>query len=483
MTIQSLQTIFTLDKNTFTAFLVADDSVELTKNLAPADVAAFDEKLWEAGNLTRHYTRSEQYLFVGLGKGAEVTVEKVRKALHSAFNEANSFKAETVQVVLYIPADNADLEYYALALGEMPVLSNYEFNNYKSEVKNPKTVKNVRVLTNIPNADSLLQIGKETAEFTCIARDWVNEPPNVLTPVTLAERAQALSQANGVRAEIWDKKKIEEKQMGGLLAVNRGSQTEPRFIILEYIPDNATNDKPIVLVGKGITFDTGGLSLKPTPGSMDSMKSDMAGAAAVICAINAVAKAKLSRHVIALIPSTDNRPGEDAYTPNDVIKMMSGNTVEVLNTDAEGRMILADALHYAKELNPALVIDLATLTGAAVIAVGTIASALMTNTDDKTKAQLIQAGLRTYERLVELPLWDEYDELIKSDIADMKNIGGRYAGSITAGKFLQRFTGYPWAHIDIAGPAFLESADSYRGKNGTGVGVRLLFDFIRNYNV
>jgi leucyl aminopeptidase len=213
---------------------------------------------------------------------------------------------------------------------------------------------------------------------------------------------------------------------------------------------------------------------------MDYMKSDMAGSAAVACAMYAIAKAKLPVHMVALVPATDNRPGGNAYAPGDVINMMDGQTVEMLNADAEGRMILADALHYAKRYAPQLVMDFATLTGAAAAAVGPYGIVCMGTADEKTKKKLSDSGENVYERLAEFPFWDEYDELIKSDIADMKNIGGPIAGAITAGKFLQRYTDYPWMHFDIAGPSFLHKGDSYRGKNGSGVGVRLLFDFFSN---
>jgi leucyl aminopeptidase len=215
---------------------------------------------------------------------------------------------------------------------------------------------------------------------------------------------------------------------------------------------------------------------------MDTMKCDMAGAAAVSAAMFAIAKAKLNVHVIALIPATDNRPGENAYTPGDVIHMFDGQTVEVLNTDAEGRMILADALAYAKKYKPELVLDFATLTGAAAAAIGQYGIVCMGNADEKTKNKLKESGLNVHERLVEFPFWEDYGKLIKSDIADLKNIGGPVGGAITAGKFLEHFTDYNWMHFDIAGPAFLSSNDQYRGKNGTGVGVRLLFDFIQNYS-
>ena len=243
--------------------------------------------------------------------------------------------------------------------------------------------------------------------------------------------------------------------MGGVLAVNSGSFTDPSFSILEWKPANAVNEQPIVLVGKGIVYDTGGLSLKPTPNSMDLMKSDMAGSAAVIGGIYAIAQAKLNVHVIALIPATDNRPGNNAYAPGDVITMYDGTTVEVLNTDAEGRLILADALHYAKQYNPMLVLDFATLTGAAVRAIGKEGIVCMGTADEATKSTMKQAGQQQYERLVEFPLWAEYGEQLKSSIADITNLGGPTAGAITAGKFLEHFTDYPWMHFDIAGSAFI----------------------------
>ena len=312
------------------------------------------------------------------------------------------------------------------------------------------------------------------------ARNLVNEPLSYLTAVQLAEEASKLGKEKGFKVEVMNKKKIETLKMGGLLAVNRGSIDPPTFSILEYSPENAKNEKPLVLVGKGVVYDTGGLSLKPTAGSMDSMKSDMGGAAAVIGAMSAIAEAKLPVKVIGLVPATDNRPGEIAYVPGDVVSMYDGSTVEVLNTDAEGRMILADALAYAKKLNPELVIDLATLTGAAAVAIGKFGVVAMGTADQEAMNRLDNSGKEVYERIARFPFWDEYNDLLKSTIADVKNIGGREGGAITAGKFLERFTDYPWIHLDIAGPAFLGADDSYRLQGGTGVGVRLLFDFVKS---
>jgi leucyl aminopeptidase len=250
---------------------------------------------------------------------------------------------------------------------------------------------------------------------------------------------------------------------------------------MEHRPVRAINKNPLVLIGKGIVYDTGGLSLKPTPNSMDRMKSDMGGAAVVTGVMYVAAMLDLPLHIIALVPATENRPGENAYVPGDVIKMYSGSTVEVLNTDAEGRMVLADALHYAKKYRPELVIDFATLTGAASVAIGDVAMVTMGNADISIKTKMHQSGYNQYERLVEYPLWDEYGALIKSDIADLKNVGGPSGGAITAGKFLEHFTDYPWMHFDIAGVAHNTSGKDYRPTGGTAYGLRMMVDFLLNY--
>jgi leucyl aminopeptidase len=470
----------TLQPDVFTAVFMTDENLAATQAVLPAGIrtlaAADSDKEFKY-----HYNDgTREFHLAGLGKAADLKPEALRKALHAAVGKANDLKKNALQVVFQGSAGLADPEYFAIALGEMPVLSNYQFKKYTQDAK-PRSLQAVKVLTNLADARRLLEYGQVTAEETCRARDLVNEPPNVIYPETLAQAAQAAAQQHGFRAEVWNKARIEQEGFGGLLAVNLGSLLPPTFTILEYKPNNPANSQPIVLVGKGITFDTGGLSLKPSE-SMVGMKGDMAGAAAVIGAVTAAARNKLGVHVVGLIPSTDNRPGYNAYTPNDVVKMHNGLHVEVLNTDAEGRMILADALSYAKTFNPALVIDLATLTGAAVIGVGEIATAFYSTAEDVVSSRIVEAGDRTHERLVRLPLWDEYAEQIKSDIADLKNVGGRPAGSITAAKFLQRFAeGYPWMHLDIAGPAYLDSANSYRPKGGTGCGVRLLTEFLRRY--
>lgn len=425
----------------------------------------------------RYQTPEHKVVLMGIGETAKYTAEDLRRAIHKAVALANSLKSDSLQLVATGLAAHAEAATMALALGEMPVLANYQFLQHRTKDvdKQRNTLSKVEVVTDLPNR---LDEGRMLAEATCHARNMVNEPPNILNSLEIAHRAKELGEAVGIKVEVLGKAQIESLKMGGLLAVNRGSHDEPTFTIMEYKPANAKNSKPYVIVGKGIVFDTGGLSLKPTPGSMDSMKCDMAGGATAICTILAAAYNKLPLYIVALIPATDNRPGYNAYTPNDVVTMMNGSTVEVLNTDAEGRMILADALHFAKRYNPELVVDLATLTGAAVIAVGS-ATAMMTTADRSVAEQLVQSGHRTYERLVELPLWKEYADGLKSDVADMKNVAGRGAGSITAGKFLETFTeGYPWVHLDIAGSAYLEAAQGWMPKNATGVGVRLLYDFL-----
>lgn len=360
-------------------------------------------------------------------------------------------------------------------------LANYQFLKYFGKKKEKEnSLISLSIKTKHLNQNEISRI-TAVCEGVYHARNLVNEPLSFLSAEQLALEVKKMGEEAGYATEIFRKKKIEALKMGGLLAVNRGSIDPPTFSILEYKPENPRNKKPVILVGKGLVFDTGGLSLKPTSGSMDAMKSDMSGGAAVAGAIYALSKAKVPVHVVGLIPATDNRPGENAYAPQDVITMHDGTTVEVLNTDAEGRMILADALSYAKKYKPELVIDLATLTGAAVVAVGRNATVAISNAGKKTVDKIKKSGDNVYERIVEFPAWDEYAEQLVSGVADLKNVGNREAGAITAGKFLQHFTDYPWIHLDIAGPAYLDSSDSYRPKGGTGMGVRLLFDFLSGW--
>jgi leucyl aminopeptidase len=359
------------------------------------------------------------------------------------------------------------------------LLASYQFLScFSKPGKHKRALKEIAV----PNTFASKDINELDAIYKAVSwtRDRVNEPVSHLNAVQLAQSIQALANDAPLTVQTLEKTQIESLKMGGLLAVNRGSIDPPTFTIIEYKPKKPRNKKPVVLVGKGVVYDTGGLSLKPTPGSMDVMKCDMAGAACVAGAIYLTAMQELNVHVIALIPATDNRPGMQAYTPGDVVTMFDGTTIEVLNTDAEGRMILADALSYANKYNPSLVIDAATLTGAAVRAIGTGAAVIMGNAPDSHFEALEKSGEATHERVVRFPFWDDYREMLKSSIADMKNIGGPDAGMITAGKFLEHFVKAPYIHMDIAGPAWLDKKDTYRGQGGTGTGVRLLYHFLKN---
>ncbi|MFN5983934.1 MAG: leucyl aminopeptidase family protein [Fluviicola sp.] len=361
-------------------------------------------------------------------------------------------------------------------------LSNYQFLNYRKEAEKEKfELETIDFDAKLSSE----QVSELSATINAVywSRDLVNEPNSYLTATKLAEEIDAKGKECGFSVTILEKNKIEALKMGGLLAVNKGSIEPPTFTIIEYKPKKARNKKPIVLVGKGVVYDTGGLSLKPTGGgSMELMKSDMAGAACMAGTIYAAAQMNLDVHLIGLIPATDNRPGGNAYAPGDIVRMYDGTTVEVLNTDAEGRMILADALAYSDKFKPELVIDAATLTGAAVRAIGTKASCVMGNTDQKILDSLAKSGMETYERVVVLPFWDDYYEEMKSKIADLNNLGGGTAGMITAGKFLEHFVKAPYIHMDIAGPAFLERPQDYRGTGGTGTGIRLLINFLKSYN-
>ena len=404
-----------------------------------------------------------------------LNLEEARRQSFCTSNALNSVKETAVTV-----SDLTGSTAYLMAYIEGFALSNYQFLKYfEDAAKRAYTLKNLYVLDDKitkANLDELVSIVANVYE----ARTLVNEPLSYLTAEELSNEIKRISKKSGFTLKVLNKKEIEKLGMGGLLAVNLGTPNPPTFNIMEWKPTKAVNKQPIILVGKGVVYDTGGLSLKPTKGSMDSMKADMGGAAAVIGAIATIAENNLPVHVVGLVPATENRPDGLAYTPGDVIKMMSGLTVEVLNTDAEGRMILADALHYAKRYKPELVVDLATLTGAAAVAIGSQGIVAMGTAADGEFDAITTSGYEVFERIAKFPFWDDYSEMLKSDIADMKNIGGREAGAITAGKFLERFTDYPYIHLDIAGPAFLDYPSSYRLKGGSGVGVRLLYNFIKS---
>ncbi|NOX87358.1 MAG: leucyl aminopeptidase [Chlorobi bacterium] len=389
--------------------------------------------------------------------------------------EAMLNKAKIERVVVY-PVNSTIEE--SLAFAEGLLLSNYQFLKYKKDAaKKANSLKELDIYSDEITEGHINELSL-IVDSVYKVRDMVNEPVMELNATKFAEEIKKMGVESGAKVEVFNKKKIESLKMGGLLAVNQGSIDPPTFTIMEWKPGKALNKKPVILVGKGVVYDTGGLSLKPT-NYMDTMKCDMAGGAAVAGAIYAIARAKLPVYVIGLIPATDNRPDGNAYTPGDVITMYDGTTVEVLNTDAEGRMILADALSYAKKYKPELVIDIATLTGAAMRAIGRQAMVGMKTKAEADFEMLKKSGDYVHERVVEFPLWDEYKEDLKSEIADMKNIGGTDAGAITAAKFLEHFTDYPYIHLDIAGPSWFSKKESYNTAGGSGVGVRLFYDFIK----
>lgn len=406
----------------------------------------------------------------------EVAVEHVRRLgadLYALMLREDIREIHTVGMGRYLGAENAR------ALLEGMLLSSYRFSRYKTSA-NEASPKQRKLLVG-PRAVGLstLKELQYVADAVALCRSMVNEPPVGLDARRFAALAQHVAAGYGIRIRVWGKDELIKLGMGGILAVNRGSAVPPVLVELTYRGSTDRKTHPMVWVGKGITFDSGGYSIK-TGGHMQDMKSDMAGGAAVLAAMQAVAANKLDCHIIGLIPVTDNRIGPDALVVDDIITMHDGTTVEVANTDAEGRLVLADALAYAKQFEPDLAIDVATLTGASAAVTGPYGTAMM-GTDERYMEMLAEAGEDTYERVIAFPFWDEFTELLESDVADLKNVGGPVGGASTAGKFLHRFTAYPWIHLDIAGAAFRKTAKHYLPKGGTGVGVRLLYRFTKHY--
>lgn len=408
-------------------------------------------------------------------------LETARKAGDKIAGQLNNQKAKRVAI---FDAEGRGDE--VLALAEGMALGSYQFLKYKKDKLDENTLQEIEIYSSdlsnptsrLPHSTSRVTELNIILHAVALCRNLINEPNSWLTATVFSKEVEKMAAESGASVEVLNKQKIAALKMGGLLGVNQGSHEPPTFTVLEWNPAGARNNNPLVFVGKGVLYDTGGMNLKPGD-SMNNMKDDMSGAAAVAAVVFAIAKAKLPVYVVGLMPATDNRPGVKALVSGDIITIHNGTTVEVINTDAEGRLILADALSYAKRYNPALVIDLATLTGSAVRAIGKFGAAAMQSKAPGELEKLKSSGYEVYERLVEFPMWDEYGEQIKSDIADLKNLGPPEAGMITAGKFLENFTDYPYIHLDIAGPAFIEKRDSYRGQGGTGFGVRLLFDFIK----
>ena len=434
-------------------------------------------------------TAEGRYILTGLGESAGMGAEQLRRAMARGVKQANGWVAPVV--ALYCPIEEivkkvlpVSFEETVVAMLEGSSLALYRYDAFikdKPEEKKGK-IKELKVVTTDEGYQSRLKTGIHDAsviiEAVEFARNLANAPANVMDAETLAKEAVALGKKLTITTLVLNKKEIIANKMGGLLAVNQGSHHEPRFIVMEY-NDKKRRLPPYVLVGKGVTFDSGGLCLKPAA-SMDEMKMDMSCAAAVLGTMMAVAKLKLPIRVVALIPITDNMTGGAAFRPGDIITISDGTTVEVKNTDAEGRLILADALVYAQRFKPAAVIDLATLTGAVVVALASAATGMFGN-DDELKTDMKEAGERTFERVWEMPLYEEYKKLLKSEVAELSNLGGKWGGACTAAAFLQHFVGdVPWLHLDIAGTAMLDSASDYQPKGGTGVGVRLLTDFLRS---
>lgn len=405
-------------------------------------------------------------LYTGLGKKEEFDDEKARKA---ASNAAQHLRTHNWKQFSLIPFQDR-----IRACTEGVMLGLYQFLEYKTEK-----------LDDIKKVDAVTIVGKKEqkkafdhAKTVCdavnLVRDIQNTPSNVATPAYLADKAKTLAKQHHMKITIWDEKELTKRGMNGVMAVAKGSRNTPRFIILEHQPKKAK--KKICLVGKGVTFDSGGISLKPGE-SMDEMKFDMSGAATVMGSVAVLAQLNSPHHVIGIMPCVENMPDGNAYKPGDIIKMMNGKTAEVLNTDAEGRMILADALHYATTLKPDYLIDFATLTGACVVALGNYYAGIM-GTNQALIDQLIHAGSTSGDKVWPLPLTPEYREDLDSEIADVKHLGSRAGGTITAAMFLKEFVGKSrWAHIDIAGTAWVTKAKPYKPFGGTGFGVRLMVDW------
>ncbi len=426
---------------------------------------------------------SKRLLLVGLGKRDRATAETIRRESATAVKEAQKLKVAGVTIGV-----NGELplvpDAAAQAFAEGIELGAYRFWRYRTGLADEQTFKVERATVfskTGARTSAGVAAGQAIARGVNFARDLVNGPGYAMHPPELGEEALRLGKRLGLKVTVLDMAQLTEQGFGGILAVGKGSEHEPRFIVMEYGEAKA-GTPTICLVGKGLTFDSGGLSLKP-PEAMETMKSDMGGAAAVFGAMQTAAELKLPLHLVGLVSAAENMPSSNAYRPGDIVKTLSGKTIEVLNTDAEGRIILSDALFYAQRYKPDAIVELSTLTGAIIIALGPHATGMM-GTSQELCDRLSRAGEATAERVWQLPLWDEYHQMVKSEIADLKNLAGRPAGSITAGAFLAAFVGdYPFVHLDIAGTAWVDRPSKpYDTFGGTGVGVRLLAEFLREYN-
>jgi leucyl aminopeptidase len=444
------------------------------------DGDGFKAKAGESRLLYTPGSAAKRVLLLGIGARDKFSLAVLRRAAAKAVAAARAAKKLEIAFVLPISEAIATRE-MAIAVAEGLELGAHVFDDFKTGEKTAP-VENAVLLT-----DSDLEGAQSGVDFAAIStaanlrcRTLVNQPSNLKTPESIAQAARDIASEKGLRVEVWDEKRILDEKMGALYGVGMGSEMPPRFIILEYVPAGTENDAPIALVGKGMSFDTGGYSLKPST-SMEDMKDDMAGAALVLGVMSALGDLGLQKRVLGIVPSAENMVSGRAQRPGDIVTARGGKTIEVLNTDAEGRLILADALTYACEQKPALIIDFATLTGAIGVALGQEAAGLFSN-DNELCAGLVQAGENVGERLWRLPLWEEYRDAMKGSVSDLKNISGdRYAGSIVAAVFLEEFVaeGIPWAHLDIATVSLVKK-EKYLTKYGaTGFGVRLILDYLR----
>lgn len=450
-------------------FLVKDiNEIKITRTENPEEIIIHKIKIDE--KFSTDYFRNYLAGFIPTLKNTELNSLYISIPSFKPFE--NYFKSE---------------DYFYQTFVEGIYYGNYTFEKYKYEKSNHKNLEVIFYSENKSVLNKAIQTAEIIMESVNFTKDLQNEPGGILTPIQLVDRIKSKLSKSEIKITVFDEKEIKRRKMGGLLAVGMGSDNPPRFIVLEYNgklkskkKNNEDEISTIALVGKGITFDSGGISLKPA-NDMWEMKGDMSGAAVVAGTILAAAKSKLKINIIGVIPSAENMPSGKSMRPGDIVITSSGKSIEVDNTDAEGRMILADALHYASQKKPDVIIDLATLTGACVVALGEFVAGIFTK-NNKLSNDIFENGLKTYERVWPLPLWDDYHQLNKSEVADVKNSGSRWGSAISAAKFLENFVSknIPWAHLDIAGPALPHNFNNYTKNYMTGFGVRLLYEFLLN---
>jgi leucyl aminopeptidase len=425
--------------------------------------------------------QARRLLLVGLGKASKTTLNHVRRAAGTAVRFAKARRLRNLCMVA--PVSAAFQEGAERAIAEGAILADFDPDTYRSDRKDLSIESLTVILAEGAEqhaAEERLRHGVVLAESHNFTRSLVNEPGNRLTPTVLGRKAAEMASECGLKCEVYGAEKLHELKMGAFWSVAQGSDEPPALIVLTYEPEGAQPGPVLGLVGKGITFDTGGISLKPAD-NMEKMKYDMAGGAAMIGAMRAIAQLKPKVKVVAIVCATENMPSGKAQKPGDVQIAMSGKSIEIINTDAEGRLVLADGLAYAKQLGATHLIDAATLTGAVAVALGQINAGAFSN-DEETYQRFSNAANRTGEKFWRLPLDEEYRDLIRSDIADIKNTGGRYGGAITAAMFLKEFAeDTPWIHLDIASMAWLEEAKPWTAKGPTGVGVRSIVEWVRSY--